>query len=393
LLREKQAISKPISQSLKLESTFSLQAKRTKKFIRIFHYRLGKRKLVRYGLIVGNVVLLVAVILFIVSTPKSTVGVQTGSPLNDANVINPLDQLSSASIALTVARLDNLPETTAVKNQADSEETQLTMAPNNNSVITKPQVVATNYVSNKDIKTYVVQSGDTISSIAQKFNISTNSILWSNNISGNYVTPGVKLLIPPVNGIVYTVKTGDTPASLATKYQSNQNLIIAYNDAEIKGIYPGERIIIPNGTEPSVLNYLSQSATYGWGFQGGCYYNGHAYPNYGYACGNCTWWVAYQRALAGNPLPTDLGNANTWGTIAQQFGIPVGTTPSVGAVVVWSMVNGCNQYNSYYCSYGHVAYVTAVHTNGTITISEMNRVGWNTPDYRIVSSIGHEYVY
>jgi surface antigen len=348
--------------------------------------------------------LLIAVILFIISAPNSAAQIQTSSAPDNTNAINPLDQLSSASIALTVARLDNLPETTAVMNQADSQETQLTMAPNNNSVITKPQVVATDYVSNKDIKTYTVQAGDTVSTIAQKFNISTNSILWSNNITGNDVTPGVKLLIPPISGIVYTVKAGDTPASLATKFQANESLIIAYNDAEIKGIYPGERIIIPNGTEPSVYSNLnSANTTYGWGSQaiygfGGSttslsysnlvkfngYYNGPIEYN-GYDFGNCTYWVATLRAAAGAPLPTDLGNASTWGVLAQQFGIPVGTTPSVGAVVVMSTTadNGL----------GHVAYVTGVNANGTINISEMNRNGWNLVDTRTVSSSGYVYIY
>lgn len=318
-----------------------------------------------------------AVISFIVFTPSNVSKAPTSLSINDTNVVNPLDQLSSASIALTVARLDNLPETTAVMNQADTEQTQLTEAPNNNSVITKPQVVVTDYVSNKDIKTYMVEKGDSIASIAQKFNVSTNSILWSNNITGNAVTPGVKLLIPPVSGIVYTVKAGDTPASLATKYQSDQNLIIAYNDAEIKGIYPGEKIIIPNGTEPSVVSYLpsTNNATYGWGSQALYGYNGYDF-------GNCTWWVAKLRAEAGAPLPTDLGNASTWGIRAAEFGIPVGTTPSVGAAVVMGTVG-----------YGHVAYVTAVNSNGTITVSEMNRIGWNEVDTRTVPSAGYEYIY
>ena len=292
------------------------------------------------------------------------------------NIINPLDQLSSATIALTVARLDNLPEATAVMNQSDSETTLLSAAPTNNSVLTKSQVVNTQYVSNKDIKGYIVQSGDSVTSIARKFNISSNSILWSNDITGDSVTPGVKLLIPPISGIIYVVKSGDTPASLATKFQADQNLIIAYNDAEIKGIYTGERIIIPNGTEPNVVSYAtSNNASYGWGAQAIYGYNGYDY-------GNCTWWVAKLRAAAGAPLPTDLGNASTWGIQAAAFGIPVGTTPSVGAAVVMSTIG-----------YGHVAYVTAVQPDGTISITEMNRYGFNIVDTRVVSSAGYEYIY
>lgn len=334
--------------------------------------------MVKIGLVIANTVILIVVVTFIFTNHSSAQTQFTVvNPSSSTNAINPIDQLASASIALTVARLDNLPETTAISNQADSEQALLSIAPANNSVISKPEVVATDYVSNKDIKSYVVQKGDTIDSIAQKFNISVNSILWSNNISGNYVTPGVKLLIPPVNGIVYTVKSGDTPASLAKKYNSNESLLIAYNDAELKGIYPGEKIIIPNGSLPLPVASIA-AATYGWGSQASYGYNGY---DFGY----CTWWVAKLRADAGNPLPDNLGNASTWAIRAQQFGIPVGTTPEVGAAVVTSTTADYGQ--------GHVAYVTAVHLNGTITISEMNRIGWDIADTRVIPSAGYEYIY
>lgn len=316
-----------------------------------------------------------------VSTPKNVQSQAITSTQVDSSAVNPLDQLSSASIALTVARLDNLPEATPIMNQADSETALLSVAPTNDSVVSKQQVVATDYVSNKDIKSYVVQPGDTVASIAQKFNISSNSILWSNGLSSNSVNAGTHLLIPPVNGIVYTVKAGDTPSSLATKYQSDENLIIAYNDAEIKGIYPGERIIIPNGTIPQVPSYSfssNSSVEFGWGGQVSGGYNGY---DFGY----CTWWVAKLRADAGAPLPPNLGNAATWALRASEQGIPVGTTPAVGAAVVTSTTADYGE--------GHVAYVTAVHPDGTITISEMNRIGWDIADTRIIPSAGYEYIY
>ncbi len=346
------------------------------KYVILFHRRYIKRHLVRVAIVAGNLVLLIAVTFFVLTATNSGAVTQTIVSNQPAGTINPLDQLSSANIALTVARMANLPEATPISNQADSETALLSVAPTNNSIVTKQQVVATNYVSNKDIKTYVVAVGDTVTSIAQKFNISTNSILWSNNISGNNITPGVKLLIPPVSGIVYTVKAGDTPASLAQTYQSNASLIIAYNDAEIKGIYPGERIIIPNGTEPQTINYFTSSAaTYGWGSTA-------LYGFNGYDFGECTWWVAKLRIDAGRPLPEDLGNASTWGIRAAAFGLPVGTTPAVGAAVVMSTYG-----------YGHVAYVTAVHPDGTITISEMNHIGWDIVDTRVVPAAGLEYIY
>jgi len=353
----------------------SIQPLRSKKIVRLFKRRFSKISLIKLSLITGNLILFLIILSFVTaSTGNVSDTQQVVNSFANTNTVDPLDQLASASIALTVARMTNLPEQTAVTNQSDSEDALLSVAPDNNSVIYKPQIVATDYVSNQDIKTYVVRQGDTIASIAQKFNISTNSIYWSNNITGNSVTPGVKLLIPPVSGIVYTVKAGDTPASLASKFQANESLIIAYNDAEINGIYPGERIIIPNGTEPSAV--ANVSATYGWGSQATYGYNG-------YDPGNCTWWVAKLRAAAGDPLPTDLGNASTWGILAAQYGLPVGTTPAVGAAVVMSTVGE-----------GHVAYVTAVHPNGTITISEMD---YNYElfyvDSRTIPGAGYTYIY
>lgn len=55
------------------------------------------------------------------------------------------------------------------------------------------------------------------------------------------------------------------------------------------------------------------------------------------------------------------GNAKEWGAVAQRVGIPVNNTPARGAVA-WSSAG----------TYGHVAWVAAVHGDGTITIEEYN---------------------
>ena len=56
---------------------------------------------------------------------------------------NPLDQLSAAEVAETVAEVAGLPETTAVTNQAQTVNAELAVTPVNNIVAAKPQVVAT----------------------------------------------------------------------------------------------------------------------------------------------------------------------------------------------------------------------------------------------------------
>jgi len=212
-----------------------LQAARSSRveglFIRARKHALhfvASRRFIRYGLLAVNGLILGAIVSFVVrSTPSVTSRTSITSNSAATDISDPLDQLSSADIAVNLAHMTNLPETTAVTNQADSVGAELAVPPAYTTVISKPQAVVTDLKSNKDIATYVVQAGDTVASIAAKFNVTSESIMWSNGVSGNTVNAGTKLNIPPVNGIVYSVKAGDTPDSLATKYRASKDQIIA----------------------------------------------------------------------------------------------------------------------------------------------------------------------
>lgn len=275
----------------------------------------------------------------------------------------PIDPLASVNVALTVAKMTNLPEMAAVSNQADSEILNQTITSASNTVIDKPQSVVASFVSNKNIRSYIVQPGNTIASIASQFNVSTNSILWSNSLLSNTISSGEKLLIPPVNGIVYIVKPGDTAASLATKFTSNASQIIADNDAEISGLKVGEQIIIPNGSIAAVPVY-SYSAGYAWGSTA-------IYGFNGYDWGNCTWYVATQMSV-----PANWGNAESWPEGARLAGWHVSSIPTVGAIAQTPYAAG---------GLGHVALVDAVNSTGTlIKYHDMNglagfdRVGYSS---------------
>lgn len=283
-------------------------------------------------------------------------------------VANPLDQLSSASIALTAARMVSVPETTAITNQADSQAVELTMAPTNNSVVAKPQVVSTTLKSKADIKTYTTVSGDTLSSVASKFGVTSDSIRWSNSFPSDTLTAGQKVTIPPVNGFVYTVQSGDTSDSLAIKYKSSKEKIIAFNDAEIKGLQPGQRIVIPDGTK-AVATTARQIVQSGAVAAPSAAWGGSAIYGYnGYDFGYCTWYVANRISV-----PANWGNANTWDNFAAASGWTVSSQPRVGAI---------GQSDRGY--YGHVAVIEAVSPDGSmVKYSDMNslagfgRVGYS----------------
>ena len=96
------------------------------------------------------------------------------------------------------------------------------------------------------ITTYVVRPGDTLSDIADKFNISINTIRWANDLtSKSTIKPGDEFVILPVTGIEYTVKKGDTLSGIAVKFDANQDEILQYNDIEASSIKVGTELIIP----------------------------------------------------------------------------------------------------------------------------------------------------
>ncbi|MHB1865428.1 MAG: CHAP domain-containing protein [Candidatus Saccharimonadales bacterium] len=105
-----------------------------------------------------------------------------------------------------------------------------------------------------------------------------------------------------------------------------------------------------------------------------------------YAFGNCTYWVSLLRAQAGMPIPNTWGNAITWGVRAKAEGYIVNQAPSYGSIMVDVNAPG---------GLGHVAFVEQVNTsNGSWTISEMNRVGFDEVDTRIMpASAANSYVF
>ncbi|MFN8633585.1 MAG: M23 family metallopeptidase [Chloroflexota bacterium] len=96
-------------------------------------------------------------------------------------------------------------------------------------------------------KTYVVQAGDTLFSIAKKHGVSVDAILWANNLSdANVLKQGQSLTIPPSTGKLHTVKDGDTLDSLAQTYSVSKTGIALVNGlAEDATLTPGQRLLIP----------------------------------------------------------------------------------------------------------------------------------------------------
>ncbi len=98
-------------------------------------------------------------------------------------------------------------------------------------------------------KNYTVVSGDNLSSIASRFNITVAEICRINNISNpNLIYPGQVLKLTGAvenNAINYTVKAGDNLSNIAVKYNTTWQSIAALNGLTNPNlIYPGQNLRI-----------------------------------------------------------------------------------------------------------------------------------------------------
>lgn len=120
------------------------------------------------------------------------------------------------------------------------------------------------------VVTYIVQSGDTVSSIGVKFDVSVDTIRWQNNLKSiNSIKPGDKLEVPPITGIVHKVKRGETIYSIAKKYDVTAQQIInwpfnTYGNDENFELATGQVLVVPDGVMPAEIlwdpkRYIAQT--------------------------------------------------------------------------------------------------------------------------------------
>ncbi len=100
-----------------------------------------------------------------------------------------------------------------------------------------------------EISVYVVREGDTLSQIAEMFEVTSNTILWANDLSSAVaIQPGDSLVILPIVGVRHVVKDGDTISTIAKKYDGDTDEILSYNQlASADELAAGDTLVIPGG--------------------------------------------------------------------------------------------------------------------------------------------------
>ncbi len=248
--------------------------------------------------------------------------------------------------------------------------------------LAKKQPVMVAGAQSREILAYTVKEGDTLGSLSVKFNITSDTIKWANDITDeNSIKPGAKLTILPVSGILYTGTGNDDLGEIASRFQSNPGIVDSFNSLDGKSPAEGQKIVIPDGVKPAeavaptvqlaVANTANTSAKSGPAIS----YNLKAGSGNNYAYGYCTWYVANRRYV-----PPSLGNASQWPYSAPGRGMTVSNSPVAGAA-------GVTRYGN------HVVYIERVE-GGTVYYTEMNGpAGWGRVNAGSAPASNFRYVY
>lgn len=110
-----------------------------------------------------------------------------------------------------------------------------------------------------EIITHVVEEGETLSTIAERYNLSVSTILWENDLKEtSKIQPGQELKILPIDGIRHKVKRGETVYSIGERYSldsSQVQMIVDYPFNEFLNeenfdLVTGQWLLVPQGVMP-----------------------------------------------------------------------------------------------------------------------------------------------
>jgi len=203
--------------------------------------------------------------------------------------------------------------------------------------------IESNPTTSDQISLYVVREGDSLSQIAKMFGVTTNTIIWANDIKrGSLVAEGQTLVILPISGIRHTVVKGDTLKGIVAKYKGDVDEVLGFNGlTEGEALAVGDVVVIPDGEIEAPKASVTKTVVRGT--------NAPSYSGY------------YLRPIAGGTKTQGLHGYN-----GVDLAAPVGTPILASATgdVIISRSGGWNG--------GYGTYIVIKHPNGTQTLYAHN---------------------
>jgi murein DD-endopeptidase MepM/ murein hydrolase activator NlpD len=237
----------------------------------------------------------------------------------------------------------------------------------------------------EDVITYTVETGDSVFEIADRFNLTPETVLWGNyallNDNPDMISVGMELRIPPVDGVLYEWQPQDTLADVAGRFKAAPQDILNWpgNDLDLVNtqIASGSLLMVPGG-QREFRQWLIPTIPRGSaGVASSVYGGGACEGGYEGAYGTGTFvWPAGNHIISGN----DYWTGHLALDIAAGDGAPI-YAADAGVIVFAGWANGgygntvmIDHGNGYQTLYGHMSSVTArcgqsVSQGGTIGIA------------------------
>lgn len=177
-----------------------------------------------------------------------------GAYTKDENAQDVIEKALPVKVAYLDKKNAISPEVTFEAELGMNESTDPVIADTGNA-LTVPTLSGEDIPQRSDVTTYIVQNGDTIGGIANRFGITQRTVLNANNLTNaDFIKPGQELVIPPITGVLHKVAKGDTVASIASKYKVEAQEILDFNHlADASAISIDQTIIVPGGEIPEVV--------------------------------------------------------------------------------------------------------------------------------------------
>lgn len=242
-----------------MESLLCLPPKLRRKLAKLVRWGLKKTEIWNFGSLKGSskdpfLYLGIAAVVLFGLTANLT-------PSDEASPFLLIEDIQIVKGAFVAAgeRIQESPDLSIIQNNS--------LAAVSPPIMATPQVLGalaggTNYEwKEKEVAEYIVQPGDNLWSIADKFNISLETILGANGLNKNsLIQIGQKLVILPVSGVIHHVQKGDNVSQIAQTYKAKIDEIVAFNDLAGEGdIFIGDILIVPNGVMPPPVIYAPKT--------------------------------------------------------------------------------------------------------------------------------------
>ncbi len=164
----------------------------------------------------------------------------------------PVSHVAVVTLAVAIFITGNvLSGSPLIRRISGAEASDFITTPDTLSAPPAPETKTSDFIRAEAL-TYEVKPGETLSSIGAAYKLSTDAILYANNLEeGGILSVGQKLTIPPVDGVLHTVKKGDTVESLAKKYDVPPQAIIEFNYLfEPFTLSIGDKVVVPDAKIP-----------------------------------------------------------------------------------------------------------------------------------------------